>query len=83
MTRRVWVGVALAAGMVLGVWADRAGGVSDTGPAVYRQINGTHDAPARVIIRCRAGWAEDTAAHIALVEYGDDRAVWRCQRTGY
>jgi hypothetical protein len=58
-----------AALFVLGVWSGRAD-VS---------ARSTHYPAVLICPRL----AEDSAAHVKLVEYGSGRIVYRCQREGY
>jgi hypothetical protein len=43
----------------------------------------THDGGPKIVVRARCMAAEDSAAHLRLVEYGDGRAVYSCSRNGY
>lgn len=37
----------------------------------------------RIVVRTRCLNAEDSAAHLRLVDYGNGRAVYGCARKGY
>lgn len=44
-----------------------------------------HPGPERhpAVVLCDHQWAEDSAAHLRLVSYGDGVTVYRCDRRGY
>ena len=46
----------------------------------YRTSEGS---PAVVVVKARCLAAEDSAAHLRLVDYSADRIVYGCSRKGY
>lgn len=67
--------VVLAALLVIAVaWA--------SGGLWARALTHTHTRTHTAHIICSA-WAEDTAAHIRLVDYDNGHATYRCTRHGY
>lgn len=69
----------LTAALVLGT---AAGSIANGTRATYRQWSGTNKMPSTILFR-RCHGAEDELAHLRLMAYGQDRAVYRCQHTGY
>jgi hypothetical protein len=77
----------LALGVVLGLSIPALSGTQVSslrgGQAVYTHGEGRwHPLPTSIKIRCD-GWAEDSAAHLKLVNYESERVVYRCKRAGY
>lgn len=67
----------LAAAVVL---AGAIGARGSAPVARYRMTDGPRHMPAHLVIRCDS-WAEDSAAHLRLVEFTTDRVTYRCARS--
>lgn len=44
---------------------------------VYEQVGGSAVMPDEIVVRC-AGWAEDSAARLRVIDYDPERVVYRC-----
>lgn len=49
----------------------------------YLKTGGTDTMPYRIVVRCRGGWAEDSAAHLKLVDFTAEKVIYRCRANGY
>lgn len=75
MTRRIYVVLALVWGLFVGAFAHAT--ASPTGPARYEHTAGDVSMPDRIVIRHCTN-QEDAMAKLLVVEFSQDRVVYRC-----
>lgn len=85
MTRRIYVILALLWGLFVGAVAHAT--VTPTMPAsgkdLYDMHRGAHVTPRQVAFIHGCLRAEDSAAHLVLVDYNFSRTVYGCTRHGW
>lgn len=69
----------LVVALILVTVASAQGG---TTRARYTQTSGSGMFPKKIVVVCQ-GWAEDSAAHLKLVSFEDEKVVYRCLWAGY
>jgi len=82
MTRRIYVVLALVWGLFVGAFA-HASATSAPAKDSYGQERGSSLAPEHIVVRHACIRAEDSAAHLVLVEYDGDKAVYSCDPTSF
>ena len=73
---------------ILGIYLAACAGIGIARSAVpdssrWTRYNGPAGRVVRIVVRTRCMAAEDSAAHLHLVNYGGGRAVYSCSRKGF
>jgi len=85
MTRRIYVVLALVWGLLVGMFGHAIASQDSIshGKSVYELWRTWDMAPLSIVFRHHCITAEDSSAHLILVDYSKSRVVFSCDHTGF